>query len=90
MELHFERLGENNVFNDFWGSEYFGHYWDKTSCQKLEDKVIKDCVAMHMWKETKLRLARNSEIWHLQLAVCFFNGVCVQVVENMEQQFLGL
>ena len=38
--------------------------------QKVGDQVIKDCVVMHMQKEAELRLARNSQIWHLQLAVC--------------------
>lgn len=59
--------------------------------QKVGDQVIKDCVVMHMQKEAELRLASNSQIWQLQLAISFVNGlcVCVQVVENMEQQFLG-
>ena len=45
--------------------------------QKVGDQVVKDCVVMHMQEEAKLRLARNSQIWHLQLAFCFFNGECV-------------
>lgn len=50
--------------------------------QKVGHEVIKDCVVIHVQKEAKLRLARNSQIRCLHFAV-----LCV--CENMEQRFLG-